>query len=173
MERKTFVLDAFFLLYTEMEDRVNGELDLQPEGNDFSKVIHLIVETIRSLQGKVGDFLEDEPSEVLFFRQIWPKFYSRLFFYLLVHEFHFNRMLTSSDQLDDFIREEKEKGAVFLRDNAEFWLYYRSGNSKIDVSFTRRYSASSVFDPLCLVLDPNGATLASFTAAWGLAYEAR
>ncbi len=41
----------------------------------------------------------------------------------------------------------------------------------ISAQFSREYSQSRVFDPLSPVLDPEGATLASYRAAWGLAYE--
>jgi len=42
----------------------------------------------------------------------------------------------------------------------------------IDVQFTRVYSHGLLFDPLAWVLDQEGATLASYRAAWCLAMEA-
>ena len=37
--------------------------------------------------------------------------------------------------------------------------------------FTRAYSRACLLDPLSQVLDPEGATVASYRAAWGLAFE--
>ena len=59
----------------------------------------------------------------------------------------------------------------FYRMHRDFWVYYRAGSAVIDPQFTRAFSKGCVFDPVCWVIDPEGATLASWKAAWGLALE--
>jgi hypothetical protein len=69
------------------------------------------------------------------------------------------------------IGQEEDRVGAFFHANRDFWQYYRSGAPVINEQFTRAYSRGRIFDPLALVIDPEGATLASYRAAWCLATE--
>lgn len=126
------------------------------------------IEEARVLASKV---LKSRQGEVVYFREVWPRIFGSLFFYQRAHAFYMERLALSRDGLAAMIRREELEAARYFRVHREFWVYYSGGSAVIDGQFTREYSRGCVYDPLCGVIDPDGATLASYRAAWGVAYE--
>lgn len=86
------------------------------------------------------------------------------------HEFLTRRALVPAESVAALARSEGREARRFLRRNWEFWLNYLSRTSVIDDQFVRVYSLCCIHDPLSMVVDPAGSTLASFRAAWYLAF---
>jgi RHS repeat-associated protein len=136
-----------------------------------ARVVGIISERIRELHRGAGKLPAGREAEVFFFRNIWPGFYSRLFYYLQLYLFELRRLSLPAAALRELIRQEEKKVSRFFRMNREFWMYFRSGAAVLDEQFTRAYSQARIFDPLALVIDQERATLGSYRAAWGMAME--
>ncbi len=158
-------------LYTNMDQQLAEISEGRTTVESTMRAISLLRETIAKLRAGMTEPFPDRDAEIAFFREVWPRFYGKLFFFLLVSRFEGDRLGLPVGELPALIQRKELKTARFFRRNREFWHYYRSGSPLISGQFTREYSRSCVFDPLSPVLDPEGATLASWRAAWGLAYE--
>lgn len=161
---------AYDDLFAAMEEQLADAGAGQAAGMD-GVGIAIAREKIGELKDMAAGCFADREAEIHFFREVWPKFYARLFFLLLVHQFELDRMGLPAGAVPALFRREEKNVARFFRQNQDFWQYYRSGSPLIAGQFVRVYSQSCVFDPLSQVLDPQWATLASYRVAWGLAYE--
>jgi hypothetical protein len=61
------------------------------------------------------------------------------------------------------------QGIKSIRANQNFWQYYRAGSRGLDQQFTRACSRNRILEPLTMIIDQEGATMASYRAAWCLA----
>jgi hypothetical protein len=171
MVKSEFVDTVYFRLYTEMESALEeAELVRRPD-EGYARLMTIVGQSIRQLKTLTELPFPDETKESAFFREVWPRFYSKLFYYQLVNGFELDRLGVAAETLLDLIRREERKIQLFFRKNREFWWDYRSGSAAITGQFTRRYSVSCLFDPLSQVLDSEWATIASYRVASGLAYE--
>jgi RteC protein len=137
----------------------------------YGKAILATRERISRVQALSPKVLRSREGEVAYFRAVWPRVYGQLFYYQRAHAFYMERSALPPDRLEGMIRREELEAARYFRVNRDFWLYYTSGSTVIDGQFTREYSRGCVYDPLCLVIDPAASTLASYKAAWGMAYQ--
>ena len=148
------------------------------EGQDDRDGSERNAEAIILVQGKIAELREktygsfsSREGEIFFFREVWPKFHARLFYLQMVQRFESKRRALPIHAIAALIRREEIQIARFFGQYREFWQYYRSRSPLLAAQFTREYSRSCLFDPLSQVLDSDWATLASYRAAWGLAYE--
>ena len=127
-------------------------------------------ERIQQMQQLAPKVLKSRDGEIIYFREIWPRMFGHLFYYQKAHDFLTERALVSTDGLAILARREQYEARRFFRRHWEFWLSYASGSTVINDQFSRAYSRECIHDPLSLVIDAGGATLASLRVAWGLAY---
>lgn len=135
----------------------------------YGQAILAARERIAEVQALAPKVLRSREGEVVYFREVWPRVFGFLFYCQRVQAFLLERGALPPEGLDALVRREEGEAARFFRVNREFWLYYSCRSAIIDGQFTREYSHGCTYDPLCLVIDPAGATLASYRAAWGLA----
>jgi hypothetical protein len=167
-------------LYAELEkalqslDRDGRRGSEQPlRGQDaYLKGIRLIRESMEKLRVPGAKHIRKEAGEVEFFRSVWPAFYSRLLFYTWLYKLELHRGLIAAECWVPLLEGEERRAAAFFQKHRNFWQFYRSGSTLINEQFTRAYSRGNLFDPLAILIDPEFATLASYRAAQGLAYEA-
>jgi RteC protein len=133
--------------------------------------VGLVLAAIGEMRTDLLHVLSDRESEITFFYTVWPKFYGKLFYYSLVDRFELDRAINSAEALPALVQREERRAICFFRKHREFWGHFKRGSSLIADQFTRAYSRSCQLDPLSQVLDPEGATVASHRAAWGLAFE--
>ena len=161
----------FDTLYTAME-KMLGALDRETDGVDrYAQGIQVIREKILELRPLSRKALSGREGEVEYFREVWPAFYGKLLLYVQLHRFETFCLPLAAESVPGLIKREEKRVGAFFRANREFWMYYRSGAAILSEQFTRAYSQARLFDPLALVIDPDGATLASYRAAWCLAME--
>src|ERR1700722_4072310 len=159
----------FDTLYSDLQKALQGG-DQQDRGPDrYLQGIRVIRECVGKLRSLGVKFMKDEAKEIEFFRNIWPAFYSKLFLYIRLYCMELRRGTMPADGWPVLIGEEEGKGSAFFRNNKEFWQYYRSRAWVIDEQFTRAYSQGRILEPLAMVIDPDGTTLASYRAACCLA----
>jgi RteC protein len=169
--QKTTTRQQFDGIYSALERSLEA---LRNEGTGAEvrvRMIDAIRGSITAVQTSAGKFTATRTAEIQFFREIWPRFYGLLFFEIRVHQCEMSRLGMSRSGQMDLLRSEESRVALFFRKHREFCLYYRSGSSVIDDQFTREYSRARAFDPLAFVIDPQGGTVASYQAAWCIAFD--
>jgi hypothetical protein len=163
--------NSYNSLYIEMEQQLaEGREDRASSGGN-AQAIMLVQEKIAELREKTEGSFGAGDGEIYFFREVWPKFHARLFYFQLVQRFESQREGLSPVGINALICREEAAIARFFKRYQDLWQYYRSRLPLVSAQFTREYSRSCLFDPLSQVLDPGWATLASYRVAWGLAYE--
>jgi len=136
----------------------------------YAVAIIMARDRVKQMQALAPKVLKSREGEVIYFREIWPAVYGQLFYFHVAHDFLSKLALVPVESVPALARNEGRIARSFLQKNWEFWLNYRSRTAVIDDQFVRTYSQNCIHDPLSMVLDTDGATLASYRAAWGLAF---
>ena len=161
---------GFEALYLQLKAALEGiNSAVGVEGRE--KEMALVLAAIGNMRTEMHLLFADQESEISFFYHVWPRFYGKLFYYVLVDGFELDRQIEAATTRVALLRREERRVIFFFREHREFWRLYKRGSPLISVQFTRAYSRSCLMDPLSQVLDPEGATVASHRAAWGLAFE--
>jgi hypothetical protein len=155
----------FDSLYAGMENALRqlGQ-DLDPLDRN-TRALVLVGERIREMTAAAPGVVTSAALEVSYFRDVWPAFYGALFLYAHLHQFEQVSFSSVAEFRTRRVQHELARVSAFFHRNREFWMYYRSGSQVLDEQFTRAYSRQRVLEPLSLVIDPQGATLASYRAA--------
>jgi hypothetical protein len=161
----------FDALYAELEKSLKLAARSLQGSDKYLHGIELIRTSIEKMHAAGVKFIREGTKEVEFFRHVWPAFYGKLLLYIQLHGVELRRAMAPADHWPAVIGQEENRIAAFFRTNQDFWQYYRSGASVINEQFTRAYSRGRIFEPLALVIDRDGATLASYRAAWCLAMQ--
>ena len=140
------------------------------EHKEYFNHIDLVRRTIQTLQPPhVPDF-DNREYEAIYHRSIWPLFYGKLFFYLLVQRFCFQRHVESARPIKELVDREDQRINRFFSRYRDFWADYLYGVNCFSEQFTQSYSRY-LAEPLSMILDAAGGTVAGYRVAWGLAYE--
>ncbi|MBT1706507.1 RteC domain-containing protein, partial [Chryseosolibacter indicus] len=131
----------------EVYQKLEGSLNkLQPEDsliNTAEKSIDIILESIDSLKDKVKtQQFETVGEEILFFKQIKPKFTSKLIYYVELIKIEGKRPIGSTKSQEEYLTKQLGKLESYFDDNVDFYQYYRSGGSYLD----EKYFVRKVFD---------------------------
>jgi hypothetical protein len=170
MEEEMRGVELYHTLLSEMLDLLAAADAERSPGEGYGGMILIVRRSIGELRAAMEPFV-DRDAEMAFFRGVWPVFYGKLFYYLLLHEFELDRLGIPAVALPELIGRGEREVLLFFWRNRDFWQYYKTGSSLIAEQFTRVYSDGCMFDPLCQVIDREWATVASYRAARGLAYE--
>ncbi|MFV5698691.1 RteC domain-containing protein [Flavobacterium sp. ZT3R17] len=90
----------------------------------------------------------NKSEEIEFFRDIKPKFVSKLIYFNKIYTIETNRPLGSQKTIRKYYKVELLKLKVFFNENQEFYRYYRTGNNYLD----NKYFIRAKYD-LKLMLD--------------------
>jgi hypothetical protein len=149
-----------------------GELDAaQQDEASFYNQIQFSREGVLNLQAAYCGEFPDRDEEIVYYMEIWPAFYSKLFYYLLLQRFMDCRRLLPAGATGALVEAEERRVIRFFRRHQQLWRDYKCNARWVRDAFTRETSALSFFEPLSPLLDMAGTTLASYRVAWGLAYE--
>lgn len=74
----------------------------------------------------------NKKEEIEFFRDIKPKFTSKLIYYSEIYTIETNKPLGSQKTIGKYYKAELNKLKVFFEKNQEFYRYYRTGNNCLD-----------------------------------------
>jgi hypothetical protein len=86
--------------------------------------------------------------EIEFFRNIKPKFASKLIYYNEIYNIETNRPLASQKTIRKYYKSELLKLKIFFQQNQEFYRYYRTANNCLD----NKYFIRAKYD-LKLIVD--------------------
>jgi hypothetical protein len=165
------MIKLFDIWYAELEKalKAGDRSHLGPEKYLYG--MELIRERIGKVRLQGGKIIRNEVTEIDFFRNVWPVFHAKLLLYIWLYGIELRRGFVPADDWPAIIQEEERRVDAFFRANRKFWQYYRAGARALDEQFTRAYNRNRIFEPLTMVMDQEGATLASFRAAWCLAMQ--
>jgi RteC protein len=157
-------------LYDAMEEQLGKDVNGAADG--YIGALGLIRGRLGEVKARAIKGFGSLDAEIVYFRDVWPKFHGRYFYYLLLNRFALDKNVLPQVALPALIERMEGEAAAFFEQHREFWQDYRNGSPLISRQFTKEYSAASVFDPLWPSLDHQKVTLASYYSARGLAYEA-
>ena len=105
--------------------------------------IDVIMQSIDSLKVNINSRpFNNVGEEILFFKQIKPKFTAKLIYNVELLKIEGKRPIGSHKTQQRYIEKQLKKLETFFDDNVEFYQYYRSGNTFLD----EKYFIRNVFD---------------------------
>lgn len=115
------------------------------------KSIHVTKAAMEKLREHISRFsFESSVEEIYFFKEIKPRFYSKLIYYLKVFNIETRRPNGGQKAEEKFLRKEMQRLTHFFDNNLEFYQYYRTGANYLDEKYFLRGSQD-----LYLTLDPH------------------
>lgn len=128
-------------LLQEMEQQLRAiHSDNQDPLTYSVSAIKLLVDLLERLKSfSIQYAFSDTAEEIVFFREIKPCFASRLIYYNEVYNIEISRPVGNGKTIRHYYKTEIAKLKSLFDDNIEFYRYYRSGDTDLDVRyFTRR-----------------------------------
>jgi hypothetical protein len=116
---------------------------------------------------------KDQEEEIMFFKDIKPKFCYRLIYYRKVYNIEMNRPLAGIDAQKEYLNKELKSINEYTAKRLDFIRYYRSGSTHLDSlyflrgkMYTEQYLETFYYE-----LDPNFSTNCDFKVAKILAND--
>ena len=166
---------AYQRLYDKMEGRIRQiRAEEFPMLKQCSLCINVCQETIADLRKLYEkNPLKEVLEEIIFFKEVRPKFYSQYIYYVKVFQIEINRP-TGSDKVQiHYLEEHLQRLKHFFDINLDFYQYYRSGATHFDeIYFVRgRHDIRLQPDDLALSIDTSFCTPQSYKVSKVFAYE--
>jgi hypothetical protein len=100
----------------------------------------IMLKYINRLKKYINNYqFQDIPEEINFFKNIKPKFLSKLIYFQKVYKIQFHLPLGYSEMVKNYYLKELEKINDFFKINGELFSYCRSGATSLDeIYFTRK-----------------------------------
>ena len=93
----------------------------------------IILKYINRLKKFLNNYsFQNNTEEINFFKNIKPKFLSKLIYFQKVYKIQFHLPLGYSETVKNYYLKELEKINDFFKANSEFYSYYRSGATSLD-----------------------------------------
>ncbi|MFV5685785.1 RteC domain-containing protein [Flavobacterium sp. GB2R13] len=162
-------------LMSELEHQLKS-IHLETE-NQLQSAELAIKSTIAVLEKLKSFFIKYKPlnkkEEIEFFRDIKPKFASKLIYYNKIYTIETNRPLGSQKTIRKYYKAELLKLKVFFDENQEFYRYYRTGNNYLDNKYFIRdkYDLKLMLDSFYFQADHRFATSHDYKVARILAND--
>lgn len=160
------MLDTCNHIYDEVEDKLRM-IDLEEDHilikSELS--IKVILETIRQLRDIVfNTSFSSQAMEVAFFKEIKPKFISKLIYHLSVFNIETNKPNGGIKVKRKYYQNELEKLKRYFDNNLEFYRYYRTHSNYLDHKYFVRgkQDIRLTLDSFFFETDPNFSTSHDF-----------
>jgi len=159
--------------FQELYDSLVGQLE-HSQKDQLNIIIHCqqSISTIKASIDLLKKYVStnsfnNKEEEILFFKFIKPKFYSKLIYYLKVFKIESRRPIGSDVTEKIYLMRGLDKLSLFFETNLSFYEYYRTGATFMDEKYFLRGSkeTSPILDSMCLDADPNFATRYDYKVA--------
>jgi hypothetical protein len=160
-------------LMSELEHQLNL-IHLETE-NPIQSAEQAIKNSVAALEKLKTFFIKykrlNKSEEIEFFRDIKPKFTSKLIYYIEIYNIETNKPLGSQKTIRKYYKAELHKLKVFFEKNQEFYRYYRTGNNCLDHKYFMRekYDLKLMLDSVYFQADPRFTTSHDYKVARMLA----
>lgn len=128
-------------LFNEMENNLNGICARETDTLQRLKLSsRIILSSIARLKKFVASYnFIDAGDEINFFKNIKPKFSSKLIFYQKAYEIQLYLPIAPVPDIKNYFLKELQKIGTYLSDNKELFSYYRSNSTLFDeIYFLRK-----------------------------------
>jgi hypothetical protein len=115
----------------------------------------------------------NKKEEIEFFRDIKPRFTSKLIYYNKIYTIETNKPFGSEKIMFKYYKAELHKLKVFFEKNREFYRYYRTGNNCLDNKYfiREKYDLKLMLDSVYFQADPRFTTSHDYKVARMLAND--
>lgn len=164
---------------SQLQEQLDEEL-LSVERHSESKLqyaegsIKIIQKRLQELRDYILDYeFEDSDEEILFFKKLLPKMYSKLIYHLRLFHLESRRPTGCKELQYELLKSELKIIRHFFDHNLDFYQYYNSGTTYLDHLYFKRhkYDQHLIMDEYFMLVDPNFSTVHSYKVAKMLAYE--
>ncbi len=121
-------------LMSEMEHQLNlVHLEIENPLQSSEESIKIVVSMLEKLKTFFMKYkFQNKIEEIEFFRNIKPKFASRLIYYNEIYNIETNKPTGSKKTIRKYYNAELAKLKTYFNENREFYHYYRTGNRCLD-----------------------------------------
>lgn len=149
----------------ELVDKIESS-----ESNILKKSIeasHVLADAFNQLKSFIASYeFKNEEDEIIFFKEIKPKFCYRLIYYRKLYNIEMNRP-AGSDKQKEYLNGELDEINKYNNKRLDFIRYYRSGASHLDSLYflRRKMDTEQYLETFYYELDPNFSTNYDFKVA--------
>ena len=150
------------------------ELNLVDKVKDIPQIILLLEQGFSEMKELIStNKFKRDNDEILFFKLIKPKLFSKLIYYRKVYNVEMMRPNGQDCTLKKYLINELNQLENFYNKNIDFYKYYRSGNTHLDKYFFLRgkQDVQMTMETFYFERDPNFSTICDFKVAKILANE--
>jgi len=127
-------------LYRKLDDQL-GKIEL--ETADILTIAKQSYHAVESAMGQLKTFItsytfRNAAEEIYFFKELKPKFYSKLIYFMRLFEVETNRPEGSIRTQRKYLYKRLDTIKRFSKENITFYKYYRSGASYMDAAYFTR-----------------------------------
>lgn len=165
--------------YREMYMKLREQLDALPNEAEMmpeiaQKGVEISKRAFDELRHHVLQHpFKEQAEEIVFFKQIKPRFYSHLLFYLDVHKTEIRRPVGGPQMVEEYLLKRLSELHQFQEEHIDFYMYYRSGSARMDSLYFVRgsWNANPDVYPWLFDIDPAFGTSHDYLVARILADE--
>ena len=127
-------------LYDEM---VRNIRIIKSDERNVLKRVHVIARMLDELMGRLKTFIVgypflDDDEEILFFKEIKPRFYSHLLYYAQVYDIEMGKPMGSLELQSAYLNKELDSISRYVERRFDLYRYYRSGATNRDHIYFKR-----------------------------------
>ena len=99
---------------------------------------------------------KDQAEEITFFKQIKPRFYAHLLYYVEAHKTELRRPVGGPQMVEGYLEKRLAELQQFQEEHIDFYIYYRSGSARLDSLYFVRgsWNANPDVYPWVFDIDP-------------------
>ena len=129
---------------TKLKEEIERNIRaIESAESDILLRVYSTAKMIEELLGQLKEFIvqyefRSEDEEILFFKEIKPRIFCYLLFYLKVYQIELNRPMGSMDLQAGYFNRELEHISHYIGKRLDFYRYYRSGSTNRDHLYFKR-----------------------------------
>jgi len=132
-------------LYAEMTAELNASTKEQGRLQILAGSLSILRRYLRLLKESViANGFQDEGSEIIFFKEIKPRFYSQMIYTLSAYTLEVNKPVGTIEQQRHYLETELQQVQRFFNQYPYHYQYYRTGASDLDHLYFLRGKTSDV-----------------------------
>lgn len=162
-------------LYQELEEQLN-QIETQQEEllNKTESAISLVQHYLNRLKEHIHKYkFISTQEEIMFFKEIKPRFFCRLIYFVKVHHIHLKRPAGGNQPLKKYLQKQLSNLNRYFENNQEFYQYYRTSSTYLDNRYFIRgnHDIRLTLDSFYFETDPRFSTSHDYKVSKILANE--
>ncbi len=166
-------------LFSKLHDALTAQLDeIEQEEEPILYKTEKSIAAIKLAMEQIRESISrcqfaTAAEEINFFKEIKPRFYSKLIYYLKIFSIETRRPAGSQKAEEKFLQKEMQKLTHFFDNNLEFYQYYRTGATYLDEKYFLRGNQDLYFtlDPHYFNTDPSFCSSHDYKVSKLIAHE--